>query len=203
MENLMNDFRKSHNNYKFITVVTIGACVLISLGCLFFAKSTLNKCLNSIWVAVDGKVYKSEHHNDSFNYIGREIEYEQLAREYHKLRYSGDRYSYSDNFNRCLNYVHADFQEQMYNDYQDEKMEREIKEKDVIFNSYTDSVRMVTKNEGVLYGRQYIRTRSRNILRNLYFTFRVTDLESRSDKNHLGAVLTDIEIFNNEVLQKR
>jgi hypothetical protein len=204
MENFIGDFRKSHNTYKLIVVVVVLGCVLISGGALGFAYKVYTNSLNSIWVAIDGKTYNTQHQTNSFNYQGREIELKQVVKEYHLNRYSADRYNYSDNIAQALEYCRGDVQEKVYQEYQEENMEKSVSEKGWIYQAYIDSIYLAppTYKIGALWGRQAIKMRNRTVLRNMSYKFTLEDLQSRSDKNHLGAELSAIEVFNNKIISK-
>lgn len=202
MKELMNNFSKQHNYFKTITLASLIGLVLCILSSAFFYFKLINEKNSVTFIAIDGMVYKAVAH-ENYNYPERKYEIMQSVKEFYFNRYSGDRYSYTDNIRIALEYC-GDCSSKILNDYHEEGMSKNIRERDWTYTAYLDSV-IFTDNSylsGYAFGRQLIRNNAQEILRNIYISFDARSI-SRSERNLLGVLFDDIELFNNKVLETK
>jgi len=197
MKELMNNFSKQHNYFKTITLVSIvGLMITIFVAFYFNYKLTKEK-YEQAYIVIEGRAYKAVS-VDNYNYPQRKYEIIQAVKEFYMHRYSGDRYSYEDNIKIALEYC-GYISEQILFEYREENMAKLIVERGHTFTAYLDSVVLINDFEGFAFGKQAIRSKSQETLRNIYIRFEARDI-SRSERNMLGVVFDDIELYNNRII---
>lgn len=195
----MNSYAKQHSFAQIVAVASIIGMIVCGSGAAWFYYSVIRNLTNTTYVSIGGKVYKAEKQN-GYDYPERDYEIIQAVKEFHINRYSGDRYSVDNNINSAMELC-GDCSETVLRDYEDEGMERNIKEKGWTYQAYVDSVTLNDDGmSGHVFGKQTIRSNSQEIFRNLYLSFNVRNI-SRSDANLLGILIDKAEVFNNKVIE--
>ena len=202
MKELISSFSKQHNYFKTITLVSLTGLILCAFCSAFFYFKLVNEKNAVTFVALDGKVYKAIAH-ENYSYPERKFEIMQAIKEFYFNRYSADRYSYEDNIRIALELC-GDCSSKVLNDYNEEGMYRNIRERDWTYTAYLDSIIFIDDYylSGYAFGRQSIRNNAQELLRNIYIEFNARSI-SRSEKNLLGIIFDDIELFNNKVLENK
>jgi len=198
MEQLMKGYEKSHNTYKSIVIISVSLMFLAIIAALFYSYTLNQMIANSSWVSINGQVYKAEL-KGHYNYPERKYEIQQAAKEYYLNRYSGDRYTIKQNIKSAIElcgYCGKD----ILLEYTDEAMEKNIIEKGFIYSAIVDSVRLQNNGyNGYLFGRQLIKTRSRELYRNVYIKFEGKAV-NRAEQNPIGVIFDKIEVINNQII---
>lgn len=197
----INSYKKDHNSYKLLFLIAIICMTLISGGCLYYVRNMINAFTDSTYVSVNGEVYEAQL-KKGFDYPERVKERILAAQIYYNYRYSGDNYTQEINLRKALDLC-GDCEETVITNYDDEKMEENIMEKGWSYHCRIDSVIMDDDYEGYIFGKQAIRTKSKEIYRNIYIEFKARDLDTRVDRNVLAVVFDKIEVFNNSVIERK
>jgi hypothetical protein len=199
MKELMKSYAKQHSFAQIIAVTSIIGMAACGTGAAWFYFNVVDKLTNATYVSKGGKVYKAELQN-GYDYPERDYEITQAVKEFHLNRFTGDRYSVDDNIAAAMELC-GDCSEAVIRDYDDEGMERNIKEKGWTYQAYVDSVSLNEDGmSGFVFGKQAIRSNSQEIYRNLYLSFSARSV-SRSDANLLGVLIDHVEVFNNKVIE--
>ena len=123
----------------------------------------------------------------------------QAVKEFYVNRYSADRYSFEDNIKLAIELC-GDCSKQVMSEYSQDGISKNVKEWDWTYTAYLDSVILYDDFTGHAFGRQSVRNKSQQILRNIYISFTTRDI-TRSETNLLGVVFDEIDLFNNVVLE--
>jgi len=198
MKELIKNFERRHNFYKSVTMVSLIGMIGTILVSVYYNNEFAKEKSAETFVAIDGKVYKAIK-SESYNYAERKYEIMQAVKEYYINRYSADRYSFEDNIKMALEYC-GDCSELVLSEYSQDGIAKNVREWDWTFAAYLDSVVVYDDLSGHAFGRQSIRNNSQHILRNVYISFQARDI-SRSERNLLGVVFDELDLFNNKVLE--
>ena len=197
MKELINNFAKQHNYFKTVTLVSIISLVITIIISVFLNYKLTKEKYEQTYIVIEGRAYKAVS-VDNYSYPERKYEILQAVKEFYMHRYCGDRYSYEDNIKIALEYCGYS-SERVLTEYQEEQMSRLIKERGYSYVAYLDSIVLINDFEGFAFGRQAVRTKSQETLRNIWIRFEARNI-SRSDKNMLGVVFDEIELYNNKVI---
>lgn len=199
MEEYFETVKNRHNFYRTIVITCICLMFLTIIGALVYSYLLQEKFAKSTWVSVHGKVYKAEL-KDNFNYRDRALEVRMAIKEYYINRYSADRYSYKQNIANAIELC-GECSKKVYIEYQDEEMEKSILEKGWVYFASVDSIIPSQDGySGYIFGKQLIRTKARKLYRNIYLKYKGMPLNNRDEKNPLGILFNEIELFNNKVI---
>lgn len=181
-----------------ISVVVI-SFLAITIG--FIVMSQEISAIRDSVVVIDrsGEVLKSDRVNARET---RVFEYENHVRTFYNLWYAFDEGSYISNVEKALQLI-GESGKDMLDMYLTQNLERNIKEKNLIFSVYIKDIQIdMTKNtiSGYIEGEQYIKRNRGELKRNLVCTFTIYDVDRTRDNPH-GCKVDNWKIINEEIIK--
>lgn len=196
---LIKDFRRADSRKTALVVAALSLSFALAGVSVWVYYRTLSDFSGKVWVVVGGQAYLSEK-ADSYDTPYRKYEYIQVAKEFYTARYSADKYTAESNLKRAMELTAGQVSEKVLTDWQDEGIYNKTIENGWLFTCVIDSV-LTADTYLQVFGRQFIRTKSKVIERNLFIEMQVRDT-NRSGQNPNGVQIEKLDLFNNQIIDE-
>lgn len=204
----LENYKRDTGNFRLFAMVVIASSIAGNVVLYYQTRKDAREAYQRIWV-VDrsGRPYLAEIKNQ-FEYKGRIFEYEEAVREFYENAFSCDGSAVDNQGSKKLerslnlsgNFVNGQTIEDLW---WEEKIISNVLENNWVYEAEVDSVIFdpgTSPMRGYAFGKQVIRMRRQQIIRNMNVSFVIYDLMERTRQNPFAAKLDQLDLFNNTVI---